>query len=229
MREIPPPVFSRRSFIFFILLAPACILAVAGIVLTLQYKQFQTLVAASSTVEAPSDDPASRLKADSLLALVAAFSAQEGPDTLRLSPGDLNLLAAASPVLKLEEIRFHFSDTVKAGDSLLVVTSSRRLEALNGRFAWIFKRIAPIQNGWLNATMEGYPEWKSGVLSFAPERGYMNGAKVPKAAMVKRGGMSPKDFLDTSAAPAYRALLGAIDTVLWNGRAVALVRQTTTP
>ena len=109
-------------------------------------------------------------------------------------------------------------------EPLLVVESSRPLNALNGRIARVFQRIAPVQDGWLNARMEGLPELKAGQLAFAPERGFMNEAKVPRAAMTKRGGMSPKDFLEPAALPRYAALIAVLDTVYWNGAAVVLVR-----
>jgi hypothetical protein len=221
MREIPPPVFSRRSFIFFIVLAPACLLAVAGIVLTLQYRQFQTLVAATSIIEPATAEPDDDERIESLLAEIQSFADGLGPDSLSLTPGDLNMLAAASPVLSKEEIRVRFRGT----DSLLIVESSRRMEALNGRLAWIFKRIAPLQNGWLNARMEGLPELKAKQLAFAPERGFLNENKVPRAAMTKRAGMSPKDFLEPSAEPQYRAFIAAVDSVYWDGRAVVLIRK----
>jgi hypothetical protein len=221
MRQIPPPVFSRRSFIFFILLAPACLLAVVAIVVTLQYKQFQAMVSPAPVVEESGPTTESRQRLDNLQSSLSSFSNRRGPDTLRLSAHDLTVLTAASPVLQRERIRFRFT----VADSLLVAESSQRVEAMSGRFAWIFKRIAPAGDGWLNARMEGLPEWKAGALGFAPERSFLNGAKVPRAAMSKRGGMSPKDFLDPSAEPQYNAFITAIDTVLWDGRNVELVRK----
>lgn len=223
MREIPPPVFSRRSFLFFILLAPACILAVAAIIITLQYKQYRLLVSPASAVEALAPTPASTQRADSLLAATRAFVAADSntaPDTLTFTPDDLNALAAASPVLAREEIRVR----LVGAESLLTVESSRRVNALTGRLAWIFKRIAPIPDGWLNARVEGLPELKSRQLSLAPERGFLGGSKVPKAAITKRAGLSPKDFIDPKFEAEYAAFIAAVDTVYWNGSAVVLVR-----
>lgn len=230
MRELPPPVFSRRSFLFFIILAPACILAVATIVLTLQYRQFRALVAPVSTVEPPPPLPESREAANLILAAIAQFSDGLGSDTLKLSPDDLNRLTAASPVLRREQIRFRFSAGLtttpnsEAAESLLVVESSRTVADLEGKAAWVFKRISPIADGWLNARMEGLVELKKNELAFAPERGFMNATKVPKAAMTKRGGMSPRDFLEAAEASRYAALIAALDTAYWDGRAVVLVR-----
>jgi|GEM_PF-5207327 len=221
MREIPPPVFSRRSFLFFILLAPACIVAVAAIIITLQYKQYRLLVSPASAVEALVPTPASAQRADSLLAAARAFAAASAPDTLAFTPDDLNALASVSPVLAREEIRVR----VVGKDSLLSVESSRRVNALTGRLAWIFKRIAPIPDGWLNARVEGLPELKSRQLALAPERGYLGGTKVPKAAITKRAGLSPKDFIDPEHAAAYTTFVAAVDTVYWNGSAVVMVRN----
>lgn len=230
MRELPPPVFSRRSFLFFIVLAPACLLAVAAIVLTLQYRQFQALVSPTSTVAPPRPLSEGRESAAPVLASIARFTEGAGPDTLALSPDDLNRLAAASTVLRREQIRFRFSagltttPNLDVAESLLVVESSRTVTDLNGKVAWIFKRISPIADGWLNARMEGLVELKKNDLAFAPERGFMNLTKVPKAAMTKRGGMSPRDFIEASAAPRYAAFVAVLDTAYWNGRAVVLVR-----
>jgi|SRR5690606_9946289 len=229
MRERPPPVFSRRSFLVFLVLAPACLLAVAAIVMTLQYRQFRTLVAPESAVAAKEPPPESHHLAQDVLTGLAAFRQGAGPDTVVIPPEALNALVLNSPVLKREKIRFHFSVTpanVKdsAEGTLLSVESSRPLNALNGRLAWIFQKIAPMENGWLNARLEGLPELKNRQLSLAPERGFMNDARVPKAAITKRGGMSPKDFLEPSAVPPYDSLVSVLDTVYWDGTAVVLVR-----
>lgn len=231
MRELPPPVFSRRSFLFFLVLAPACLLVVAAIVITLQYRQFRTLVAPESAVAAAEPTPDSRLLADDVLASLAAFRQGEGPDSLAVPPEALNALVLNSPVLKRENIRFHFAVTpANVRDStegtLLSVESARPLGALNGRLAWIFQKITPIEDGWLNARLDGLPELKSRQLSFTPERGFMNEARVPKAAITKRGGMSPKDFLEPAALPQYDSLVSVLDTVYWDGTAVILVRTT---
>lgn len=228
MREIPPPVFSRRSFLFFVLLAPLCFAAVGGIILTLQYKQFQAMVAPSTTVEEFVPTAESHQRLDSLLASIKSFSgiavgSTAAPDTLRLSPADLTVLAAASPVTAAEHIRFRFA----AKDSLLIAESSQRVAALNGRFAWIFKKISKTPDGWLNARLEGLPELKDGprALDFDVQHGFLNNGRVPRAALMKRGGLSPKDFLDPRFAPEYQAFLDAIDTVYFDVDKVVLVRR----
>lgn len=227
MRPTPPPVFSRRSFLFFILLAPACLAAVGGIVGVLQYKQYRAMVSPEALVPAFAATEGDLSRVDSLTAAFAAFSRGEGPDTLRLFPRDLTLLAssgaAGSAVAAIHEQGFRFRFT--PGDSLLVVESSRGVDALSGRLAWLFKRFAPVEDGWLNARMEGRPEWKSGVLSFAPERGLLNETKVPRAALTKRGGLSPKDFLDPRFEPEYAAFLAALDTVAYEDGEVLIVRK----
>ncbi len=230
MREIPPPVFSRRSFLFFIVLAPACLLAVVAIVMTLQYRQFRSLVSPVSTVSPMTASPETRVAAHAMLRALDAFTAGEGSDSLALAPDDLNALVALSPVLEREAMRFRFSIAPASSPRdetgpLLAVESSRPLNALNGRLAWIFQRITPVQEGWLNARLEGLPELKSRQIGFAPERGFMNGARVPRAAITKRGGMSPKDFLEPGAMPRYEAMLAVLDTVYWDGRAAILVRK----
>ena len=244
-RPPDPPVFSRRSFLFFIVLAPACLLAVAAIVLTLQYKQFRTMVSPASAVEEFVPTEADVLRLAALENAFAVFASSAPPldsatasgtasasaadttgstgyaDSLRLSPHDLTLLAAASPVARGQGLRFRFAD----GDSLITVESARRVDALQGRVAWVFRRITPIADGWLNARMEGLPVWKARALSFEPEKGYLNGAKVPRAALSKRGGLSPKDFLDPRHEPAYTAFLAAIDTVVYVDGNVVIVRR----
>lgn len=234
MREIPPPVFSRRSFIFFIILAPACLLTVAAIVLTLQYRQFRSMVAPDSAVPPMVSTPESFQGSATILQALASFTAGEGTDSLAVTPQDLNDLVTIAPALERENMRFRFSVAPASASgnddrTLLAVESSRPLNALNGRLAWIFQRITPVQEGWLNARLEGLPELKSRQLAFAPERGFMNDARVPKAAITKRGGMSPRDFLEPEAFPRYDSLLAVLDTVLWTGDAVVLVRRIARP
>lgn len=218
MSVTEPPVFSRRSFLFFVVLAPACLLAVAAIILTLQVKQYRLLVAETPLVaDVVEEDPDG---VRTLLDRFAGFSAGQGPDTLRLSSADLDILVASSAA-RGAGIRFRFTAT----DSLLLVESSRRVEELEGRLAWLFKRIAPVSDGWLNARMEGLPELKDRQLGFDVSRGFLNGSKVPRAALTKRGGLSPKDFLDPRYEPEYTAFLSAVASVSWDGRNVVIARK----
>ncbi len=236
MSEIPPSVFSKRSFIFFILLAPACVLAVVAIVLTLQYKQFQAMVAPATTVAEFAWTPESRQRLETLLASIRSFSetatdtaSKADADTLRFTPDDLTVLVASSHVTASEHMRFRFGSTVTRNkDTLLTVESSQPVTALNGKFAWIFKRIAQMKDGWLNARMEGLPEVKAGpprALDFTVENGFLNNGRVPRAALMKRAGLSPKDFLDPQLAPEYAAFVNAIDTAYFHTDAVYLVRR----
>ena len=219
MSDSVQPVFSRRSFLFFIVLAPACLAAVAGIVITLQVKQYRLLVAESPVVEEFSATDGSAL-VQRLLERFADFSAGRGSDTLRLTTADLSALVAASSATA-EGIRFRFTAT----DSHLVVESTRRVEELEGRLAWLFKRIAPIPDGWLNARMVGVPELKGRELGFAVTRGFLNDSKVPRAALTKRGGLSPKDFLHPRYEPEYTAFVGALASAAWNGTEIVFVRK----
>jgi len=217
MSDPVQPVFSKRSFLFFIILAPACLLAVASIVVTLQVKQYRLLVAETPVVALVEGDSSA---VRTLLGRFAEFSAGEGPDTLRLSTDDLTVLVAGSPATD-EGIRFRFSAT----DSHLVVESTRRVEELNGRLAWLFKRIAPIPDGWLNARMIGQPELKGRELGFAVTSGFLNDSRVPRAALTKRGGLSPKDFLHPRHEPEYTAFVSALASATWDGKHVVLVRK----
>lgn len=221
MSDPVQPVFSRRSFLFFIVLAPACLVAVASIVLTLQVKQYRLLVAETPVVDSPVPESAGDSSVvPTLLGRFAEFASGAGPDTLRLSPGDLTALVTASSATD-EGIRFRFT----AADSHLVVESTRRVEELDGRLAWLFKRIAPVPDGWLNARMEGVPELKGRELGFAVARGFLNGSKVPRAALTKRGGLSPKDFLHPRHEPEYTAFVSALARVSWDGTHVVLERK----
>jgi hypothetical protein len=219
------PGFSRRSFLFFLLVAPAGLAAVFAILLALQYKQFQSMVSPSAAVEPFAWTDADRGRLDTAVQALGAFARGGGPDTLRLSPADLTLLAVSSPAAERQHIRFRITAPVPP-DSLLVVESAQPVNALSGRFAGVFRKISPVRNGWLNARMVGYPEWKTGVLSFFPQRGFLNGASVPRTAMTKRAGLSPGDFIDPSREAAYREFLGAIDTVVLDaGGSVLIVRK----
>ncbi len=80
---------------------------------------------------------------------------------------------------------------------------------MQGKFAGIFKNIA--KSGYLNARLEGEPEWKDGRLEFSPDSGFLNGHKVVAVALQKRGGMSPRDFLtDTAAYGEFTRALGEV-------------------
>jgi hypothetical protein len=215
-----PPVFSRRTFFFFILLAPVSFLALAGILLTLQYKQFQALLSPAPQVREWAWTEENRRSLDSLRAAITNFSSASGPDTLRFSPADITLLGSASPVLQRRRILFRAT----SHDSLLFVETTQPVDALEGRLAWVFKRIAPPGDRWLNARLEGLPEWKAGVLGLALQSGYLNGDKMPRAALTKRAGMSVRDFLDASAAAPYNAFLASIDTVYLAQGDVMVVR-----
>jgi hypothetical protein len=230
-RPVPSqPELSRRAFILFALLAPSCLLAVAGIVLALQYRQFQALVSPQPLVQRPYQPsgviqatPAVRAYTRGMLVQLMAFPKAEGSDTIALSANDLTWLSEVSPLAARRRIFLE----IRAGDSLLVLESSQPLDALQGRFAGLFKRLSPVKDGWLNARVEGVPEWKNGTLSLAIERGFLNGVKVPRAALEKRAGFSPKDFLLPEHYPDYKHLLDALDTVLYKQDEILLVRRST--
>ncbi|HEX2612530.1 MAG TPA: hypothetical protein VHO02_02935 [Fibrobacteria bacterium] len=230
-RPVPPPSdLSRRAFVLFALLAPSCLLAVVGIVVVLQYRQFQALVSPKPLVERPyqpSGDiqaaPDVKAYTRELLVQLMAFPKAEGSDTLALSATDLTMLSEISPVAARRQILLE----VVAEDSLLVIESSSRVDALEGRFAGLFKRLSPVKNGWLNARVEGLPDWSNHALSIAPERSFLNGIKVPRAALEKRAGLSPKDFIAPEHQADYKTLLASLDTVLYKDHAVLLVRHST--
>jgi hypothetical protein len=220
-----PHGFSRRTFLFFLLVAPAGLAAVFAILLALQYKQFQSMVSPSPAVGAFASTDESSRRFDTLTLALDGFAQGGGSDSLRLSPADLTLLAVSSPAAARQRIRFRITSG-GAADSLLVVESAQPVDALSGRFARVFRRISPVKDGWLNARMIGYPEWKNGILSFFPQRGFLNGESVPRTALTKRAGLSPGDFIDASRETAYREFLGAVDTVtLDSGGSVLIVRK----
>jgi hypothetical protein len=217
----PPPEVSRRALILFALLAPACLLAVAGIVGVLQYRQFQALVSPQAAFPAPAWTQSDSARQEALKVSLVDFSEGRGPDTVPLSPADLTLLAATTPAVTGQGIRLR----IVGEDSLLVSESSRQVDALQGRLSGVFKLISPVKDGWLNARVEGLPDWTVGVLSLVPERGFLNGAKVPRAALTKRGGLSPEDYLSPGQLPAYAAFLAALDTVRYEGGNILVIRK----
>jgi hypothetical protein len=217
----PPPAFSRRAFVLFLLLAPACFLVVIGIVAALQYRQFRLLVSPRPAVEALAMTASDSARHDALTAALSAFAAGTGPDTVVLSPSDLTLLASASPMASLQGIRIR----ILGGDSLLASESSRRVEALQGHLAGLFKRFSPVKDGWLNARIEGTPDWRDGILSLTPDRGFLNGVKVPRTALEKHGGLSPRDFLAPEQLPAYKDFLTALDTVTYEDGKILVIRK----
>lgn len=217
----PPPAFSRRAFILFLLLAPACFVVVIGIVAVLQYRQFRLFVSPRPAVEALAMTASDSARHEALTTSLSAFAAGTGPDTVTLSPSDLTLLASASPVASLQGIHIR----ILGGDSLLVSESSRRVDALQGHLAGLFKRFSPVKDGWLNARIEGTPDWHDGVLALAPDRGFLNGVKVPHTALEKHGGLSPSDFLAPEQLPAYKTFLAALDTATYSNGTVRIVRK----
>ena len=215
-------VFTRKSFLFFLFLAPAAILTLLAIVLATQYKQLQSVVSSKQVVTAFAWDEAGRARLGSVLASLNGFASGSGADTLPLPASDLNLLAAASPVLKRQRLYFR----ITAADSQLIVESTQSIEDQHRKLSWVFKKIIPVEFQYLNARLEGLPQWKDGKLEFLPERGFLNGSKVPRAALLKRSGMSPRDFVAEADQPRYRQVLNVLDTAFYAGGGVVLVRRT---
>jgi hypothetical protein len=213
-------VFTRRTFLLFLFLAPAAILTLFAIVLATQYKQLQSVVSSRQAVTPFAWSDSGKARLDTVLGSLQDLSAGRGPDTVRLSASDLTLLAAASPVSQKQRLHFRVSAT----DSQLIVESTQSIEDQQRRLSWIFQKIVPREFQYLNARLEGGPQWKEGKLEFLPERGFLNGSKVPRAALLKRTGMSPRDFVDEANQPAYEALVKTLDTAYFENRGVVLVR-----
>jgi hypothetical protein len=214
-------VFTRRSFLLFLFLAPAAVLTLVAIILATQYKQLQSVVSSLQAVTPFEWNSAGRARLDSVLVSVQNFSSGSGSDTLVLPAPDLNLLAAASPVLQKQRLYFRFTDT----DTLLFVETTQSIEDQNRKLSWILKKIVPLEFQYLNAQLEGLPQWKEGKLEFIPERGYLNGSKVPRAALSKRSGMAVRDFIEDSGMPVYDKLRSVLDTTFYTPGGVTLVRR----
>lgn len=226
MRQpVPPPVFSRRSFLLFIFLAPAGLLTILTIIVTLQYRQFRAMVSPESTIP-PVEWTSEKLeRVKRLQASLHAFGAGDGRDSVWYAAEDLTLLAASSRVVAEQSL----SVRLDVRDTVLVVETSQRVDALQGRFAWIFQRITPVTavegGGWLNARMEGLPEWNGGRLEFAPVRGWLNDVRVPRAALTKRAGMSLRDFVDGPAVDVHDAITAELERVVITDGGAALIRN----
>jgi hypothetical protein len=215
-------VFTRRSFLFFLFIAPAAVLTLVTIILATQYRQLQAVVSSRQVVTPFEWDAAGGARLNTVLGSLQAFSTRTGSDTLRLPAPDLNLLAAASPVVLRQHLYFH----ITAADSFLIVESTQSIEDQHRMLSWIFKKVIPVQFQYLNARLEGLPQWKEQRLEFVPDQGFLNGAKVPRAALSKRPGMSPRDFLADAAMPEYLQFQSMLDTVFYADSAVVLVRRT---
>lgn len=221
-RQTVERVFTRRSFLLFLFLAPAAVLTLVAIILATQYKQLQSVVSSRQAVTPFAWDDAGRAHLNMLSSDFTQFASGTGPDTLRLSPSDLTVLAAASPVAQRQRIRFR----ITANDSELVVETTQSIEDQHRKLSWIFQKIVPTEFQYLNARLEGLPQWKDGKLEFSPERGFLNGAKVPRAALSKRPGMSPNDFVEGEGQATYHQLVGKLDTAYFAEGVVRLVRRT---
>ncbi len=214
----PSGGFSRGSFFFFILLAPAGIAFIVAIILATQYKQFKAVVSPAAEVSTFTLDSVSHARVDTLFLNFHAFVAKDaGHDSLWLDVDDLNALLASSSVATVQGMRFKVTEH----DTLLIVKSTQPVQSMQGQLAWLFKKMAP--TGYLNATLEGTPELSEGRLMFSPKNGYLNGQKVPSIALQKRGGMSPADFMEHKEF--YNEFLQSVKSVaLIHGR-VLFVRK----
>ncbi len=223
MRAPSPQPLSRRSLLLLSLMAPAGLLIIAGIIGLLQYRQFRGMVAPEPAIAESVPTAADSARLAALEGLFRGFPEGRGPDTLSLALEDLTLLANASPAVARDGLRIRFA----ARESLLVMESSRPVDSLQGRVSGLFKRIAPVPDGWLNARVEGLPEWKKGSLALDPQRGYLNETRVPRTSLTKRGGLSPRDYLAPEHLPDYERLLGALDTVTYRDGKILLIRKGT--
>ncbi len=217
----PPPVFSRRAFILFIFLAPTGLLTIAAIIAALQYRQFQAMVSPAPAIAAIELDADQHARVGSLQRSLQTFANSEGPDSLWFSDADMTLLASSSPLLEAQRLRVR----IGTRDTLMIVETSQPVSAIKGRFSGIFQRITPVEDGWLNARMEGSPAWNEGRLEFAPLRGWLNEVRIPRAALTKRRAMSPRDFVDGEAAQEYAKLTAVLDRVEITDGGAALVRR----
>jgi len=220
-RQTVERVFTRRSFLLFLFVAPACVLTLLAIILATQYKQLQSVVSSRQAVAPFEWNDAGRARLGEVTASIRRFTEGSGPDTLRLPASDLNLLIVASPVTQKQRIHFR----ITANDSLLIVESTQSIEDQHRRLSWIFQKIVPLEFQYLNARLVGGTDWTQGKLAFVPDTGYLNGAKVPRAALVKRPGMSPRDFVDDAGMPMYSELLNRLDTAYFEAKGVTLVRR----
>lgn len=216
----PPGEFSRRSFFLFILMAPAGLAIIIAIILVTQYRQFKASVSPIPEVSEFMWDASSQSRLDSVVINLREFSANDSAkksDSLWLNAEDLNLLMASSPVIASQGIHFH----ADIKDDQITLRSTQAVQAMQGKFAGIFKKIA--KSGYLNARLEGEPEWKDGRLEFSPDSGFLNGQKVVAVALQKRGGMSPRDFLTDTVA--YAEFIAALGDVKATDGKILLIRK----
>jgi hypothetical protein len=214
----PPQEFSRKSFFLFLVLAPACFLVIAAIVVLVQYRQFKGMVSTDPEIRMPALESALQGRVASLRASFEAFaSGNSSPDSLWLSAEDLNALLAASPVARAQDLRFR----VEVVADTVVVRSTQPVQAMQGRAAWAFRKIAP--DGYLNARIEGLPQFEKNHLALSASRGFINGQRVPRASLTRRGGMSPPDFLESQEL--YAKLLGVLGEVKLEQGKILLVRK----
>jgi hypothetical protein len=239
------PVFTRRGFLLFVFVAPTAILVLLTILVVAQYRQLQRVVSSHEAVPAFAWDAASEARKDSLLSALDAFAAPAGdtahltagdtnslaappplpgPDSLLLSDRDLTILASASPAARAQKLHMRVTSRASRDGLLLFIETTQSIEDQNRRFSWVFKKLIPHEYRFLNAGLEGVPEWKHGRLTFLPQRGFMNGGKVSRKAIAKRAELSPKAYLDSAHVPAYERLLARVDTVVLVPGGVALVR-----
>jgi len=184
------PIFSRRTFIAFLFLAPVGIFCVFAIIVVLQYRQFQAMLSPLAETQEYVWGPPQIALRDSLIVSLTRFSALSSGDSLRLGSEDLTLLLNASPIAREQ----HLSLSVQImGDSLFVLRTTQAIDDLQGRLAWIFKKLG--RSGFLNARVEGRPKLENDRLDLDPDRGFLNNQKIPRSALVKRGGFSPGDFI----------------------------------
>ncbi len=220
----PPPdpaAVSRRTFILFLCMAPASVLCIVAIILVSQYKEFRAIVAPEPNVPpllwtAPQQMRLQRV-AERLGDFASEVPAQKS-DSLWLDDSDLDVLVASSPISKSSGLRYR----VEAGDSNLAVSTTQPVRDLQGKVAWIFRRIAKDQ-GYFNARVEGILDLSPQEVKLAPQVGFMNGQRFPISLLEKRGGFSVSDYAPPGN-PVYARLLQVLTQVKVVRGRVLLVR-----
>lgn len=207
--------FHKSSFLIYILFVPAFLILMVMLLLVMQYKQLKIL-----TSPAPADFeriPESKSAEDSVAALVKAFLAAPGADSVALTAADFNHLARSSGHLRTLGWTYHLSFE----DTLAVARTSVPATEMTGPAGKLI-RLMRIK-GWLNSEVRIRPRLGDGKLIVDPVSAVMNGEAAPPTALTKQGEMNPREWVSDKAA--YDSAVGRLEAVrIRNGRLI-LVRK----
>jgi hypothetical protein len=218
------PVIAKGPFLLFLLMMPAFILVIAGLLVAMQYKQLHAFVSEKpmemATVPVSPEAQAQVLaKVRGFIAAAAASpaTATAGSDTLVLTALEINHLSRTSKVL----IDQHLDYKLDLSDTLLVARNSLSVSTLRGGLGTLAALLRV--KGFLNSEMKAYPEFREGKITMIPVAAVMNGMPAPASVLNQKGPIDVRDWVTDKAF--YDQALGNLAEVKVNQARLLLIRK----